>query len=64
MNDKRARLVRELSLYDKFRCMECGCLWRLKADEWSLYDARQRPCELCDASDDEVGKLMGFADRS
>lgn len=39
----------------KYRCIKCGCLWRinppsldLTSDTWSLYNAEQKPCKVCD----------------
>lgn len=44
-------------LTDKYRCRKCGCLWRLNSPSeaqpdgsWSLYDAYQKPCKVCDNS--------------
>ncbi len=43
----------------KYRCTKCGCLWRLNPPSevqpdgsWSLYDAEQKPCQVCDNSSD------------
>jgi hypothetical protein len=43
---------------DKYRCTQCGCLWRLNPSSheqpenrfWSLYDHAQKPCKVCDNS--------------
>lgn len=35
----------------KYQCCLCSCLWRRNSDRsWSLYDAHQKSCAVCDNS--------------
>jgi len=43
---RKARLRPE----QKYRCTLCGCFWLRRPDSWSLWDAAQRPCGVCDNS--------------
>lgn len=42
--------LKALSGLGQWRCRECGCLWREWPDVWSLWDAHQKPCLVCDNS--------------